>query len=157
MPARRHDRPGQLSQDPYAQPLNHPARQAEPQLMPQYAASQPTCPREPERSNDPYPPCLAPRACRRAALPRLGDQGPPGTLLGVVTLGYSGQPVGVEAIAATTGGPTPPTDLHSDRPRRGLPEQVELAGIVAPLDRPQTLAPQPQSQHLPDLMHANLP
>src|SRR5215469_17060034 len=48
MPVRRHDRPGHLSRDPYAQHLNHPARQAEPRLMPQYAASQLACLRERE-------------------------------------------------------------------------------------------------------------
>jgi hypothetical protein len=74
--------------------------------MPQYAESQLACPREPESSNDPYPPCLAPRACRRAAPAASGDQGPPGTPLGVVTLGYSGQLIGVEAIATITAGPT---------------------------------------------------
>src|SRR5262249_39389822 len=35
------------------QPFNHPARQVKPRLMPQYAASQPGCPRELESSTDP--------------------------------------------------------------------------------------------------------
>jgi hypothetical protein len=74
--------------------------------MPQYAASQLACPHEPESSNNPYPPCLAPRDCRRAAPAASGGQGPPGTLRGVVTLGYSGQLVGVEAIAHITGSST---------------------------------------------------
>jgi hypothetical protein len=74
--------------------------------MPQYAASQLACPREPESSYDPYPPCLAPRPVAGPPLPRLGTRAHQGTLLGVVTLGYSGQLVGVEAIAAITAGPS---------------------------------------------------
>jgi hypothetical protein len=95
--------------------------------MPQYAASQLACPREPESSNEPYPPCpatgLSPsRPCR------VWGPGPRGALLGVVTLGYSGQLVGVEAIAAITAGPTCPltsrdhrlADDAVDRPRRAM-------------------------------------
>jgi len=99
--------------------------------MPQYAASQLACPREPESSNEPYPPCPAPRACRRAAPAASGDQGPRGTLLGVVTLGYSDQLVGAEAIAAITVGPTCP--LTS-------PQTARAAAIITTARPPRIMA-----------------
>ncbi len=69
--------------------------------MPQYAASQLACPREPESSNDPYPPVLRHGLSPgRPAASR--DQGPPGTQLGAVTHAYRGQLAEVEAIAAIT-------------------------------------------------------
>ena len=74
--------------------------------MPQYAAGQLAGPCEPESSNDPDPPCFAPRACRRAARAAFGEHDPPSTPLGVVTLGYRDQLVEVEAMAAVTGGLT---------------------------------------------------
>src|SRR5215467_8661090 len=48
-----------------------------------------------------------------------GDQGPPGTLLGVVTPSYSGQPAGSKRSLLSPAAQPPPTDLPSGRPRRG--------------------------------------
>src|SRR5215471_1221783 len=99
--------------------------------MPQYAAGQLAGPCEPESSNDPCPPWVAPRACRRAPRAAFGSMTRRAHRWALSPLAIVTRLVGVEAMAAVTGGLTAAADLSPDRRAAAIMTTFQLPTIMA--------------------------